>query len=263
VQRLRAGRAVLVGPVPEGHAEELAAYGVAVERVGAADTLPETSRLVAEWVMARTGHRRATVVEPSTDAGHVAAAASSGGAVGRPLVIGIDTAKAMGLTDAWKVGPQAAARRAEIGGWSTTGTTRVDVSHQVASAAIGALNGATVNLVPGGSVGLAAALASGTGVLLYHHDGALGAAYGWIVNHHERLARAVLGGSFGTLGDLGILELQSALHQFDVHRLQGVAGQGLPVVSQPLAEREIGRARIAGVPEPESGSYWASRARSG
>lgn len=263
VQRLQATRAVFVGPVPLAHGDELAAYGIAVERVGQAPTLPEISRLVAEWVFEHTGSRTAIVVEPTTSAAFAAAAGAAGGSVGRPLLVGVDTAKAMGLRDVWKVGPEAAARSGEIPGWSTTATNRVDLSIELASAvASSGLTGATVHLVPDGSWGVSPALAGGGGVLLFHPDGTLGTpAYGWIVNNHATLARAVVGGSLGTLGSGGIYQLQSALHQFDVHRLQGVSGQGLPVISQPLAEREMGKARIAGMPEPEQGTYWSSRAR--
>jgi hypothetical protein len=262
IQRLRANRVVLVGPVPPTHGEELAAYGIAVEHLGAGERLEQLSRVVAEWVMGRTGTRRAVVVERGVDVAVAAAAATSGGAVGRPLVVGIDTAKEMGLRDVWKVGPQAAARTAEIPGWRTTATTPLDISHQLAGAAVvDGLSGAAVVLVPAGSANVAPGVTGAGGVLLYHDDGTLGHAYGWIVNNHGKLARGIVAGSLGTLGDRGIYELQGALHQFDVHRLQGVSGQGLPVVSQPTAEREIGQARIAGTPEPEDGSYWSSRAR--
>jgi hypothetical protein len=65
------------------------------------------------------------------------------------------------------------------------------------------------------------------------------------------------------LNDQGTYDLQSALNRFDTHVLQGVSGQGLPVISQPLAEREIGRAREKGAPPADRSSYWAGRARTG
>ena len=261
VQRLRASRAVFVGPVPDAHRDELAAYGVEVEHIGQSTTLPEISRLVAEWVLERTGTRRAVAVEPDVDPAVAAAAAAAGGAVGRPLIVGVGTAREMGLRDVWKAGPQATARRSEVPGWSTTAGTRTELAMELATAAVAdGLTGATVQLVPEASAGLATALAGG-GPVLFHPDGSMGAPYGWVVHHQAKLARAVVAGSLGTLNDFGIWHLQGALHQFDVHRLQGVSGQGLPVISQPMAEREIGRARIAGAPEPEQGSYWSSRAR--
>jgi hypothetical protein len=100
------------------------------------------------------------------------------------------------------------------------------------------------------------------GVLLFHPDGALGgAAYGWIHEHGLALRGALPGGTLGALGDGGIYDLQSALHLFDTHQLIGVSGQGLPVISQPREEREIGRARVKGTPPGEKQSYWSGRAK--
>ena len=50
------------------------------------------------------------------------------------------------------------------------------------------------------------------------------------------------------------------LRGFETHRLQGDAGEGLPVISQPVGERDLGRARVSGVPAPmDDGSYWVGR----
>ena len=54
--------------------------------------------------------------------------------------------------------------------------------------------------------------------------------------------------------------LQGSLSGYETHRLQGVSGEGLPVISQPVGERDLGRARISGVPAPmDDGSYWVGR----
>lgn len=62
-------------------------------------------------------------------------------------------------------------------------------------------------------------------------------------------------------------EAQSSLNRFDVHQLQGVSGQGLPVRSQPLAERELGKARIAAYRGADAvddeAPYWLARANPG
>ncbi len=66
------------------------------------------------------------------------------------------------------------------------------------------------------------------------------------------------------MSDAGIWETQSAVNHFDTHQLRGVAGQGLPVFSQPRAEREIGKARIAAFRADEvardESPYWLARA---
>ena len=84
----------------------------------------------------------------------------------------------------------------------------------------------------------------------------------WIREHRGGLARAFDTGSIGTLGDAGTHELQSSLNGFDNHFLQGVSGQGLPVRSQPLAERPLGQVRVTGAPPPpDAQSYWSGRAK--
>lgn len=57
-------------------------------------------------------------------------------------------------------------------------------------------------------------------------------------------------GSTGPLDTRGVYEVQSLVNGYDAHRLSGVAGQGQPVYEQPLAEREIGRARPGNAPPP-------------
>jgi hypothetical protein len=118
----------------------------------------------------------------------------------------------------------------------------------------------SVHLAPAAAPDVSAGLCGAGGVLLYHPDGALGSAFGWIADHQLALRGAVVGGTLGSLGDAGIYDLQSALNRFDAHKLIGVSGQGLPVISQPQEERDIGRARAAGTVEESDGSYWSSRA---
>ncbi|MCU0273062.1 MAG: hypothetical protein MUE34_07520 [Acidimicrobiales bacterium] len=58
--------------------------------------------------------------------------------------------------------------------------------------------------------------------------------------------------------------LQSTLNGYQVQELMGVAGQGLPVISQPMAERPIGAARVDGrptYPDQTPPAYWTSRAQ--
>jgi hypothetical protein len=52
------------------------------------------------------------------------------------------------------------------------------------------------------------------------------------------------------MGLRALKELQSVVNGYDTDRLIGVAGQGLPVYSQPLAERPVGAARLGTDPPP-------------
>jgi hypothetical protein len=268
VQRLAAERAVLVGPVPAAYADELRAYGLEVFHVGAAATLPAVSVAVARWLLERTGGRRAVCVETTGESARAAAAAGAHAALlGQPLLLGLTAARE--LTDdgtiaaTLLVGPEAAGEAGSLaGGFPTRAATRAALSLELATlaATVHDRRSLAVHLVPEGNPDVGPGVAGAGGIVLHHPDGALGAARGWLIEHHPRVARAVVAGTVGALGDQGVHDLQAALHRFDTHRLQGVAGQGLPVISQPLPEREIGRARIAGAPEPDRGAYWASRA---
>jgi hypothetical protein len=59
-----------------------------------------------------------------------------------------------------------------------------------------------------------------------------------------------LAGVSGTLASPAFRRLQSDLNGYAIHLLTGVAGQGLPVISQPLAERPVGLARPGDSPPP-------------
>lgn len=258
-QRLGATSATLVGPLSAGHAEELRSYGLDVDSAGSSS--PE----VARWFLDRTSATQVMCIEPAgVSAACAAAAAAAAGQLRVPLVVGVDNARALGAARTWLIGPEAAARAGEVtGATPISGATVEEVSIALATAIVdrGAL-GMTLHLAPASQSGTAAGLAGGRGVLLFHPDAALGgAAYGWILHRRGALARAVVGGSLGALGDGGVYDLQSALHQFETHRLIGVPGEGLPVISQPDPERELGRARVAGAVAEEKSTYWAGRAR--
>jgi hypothetical protein len=183
-----------------------------------------------------------------------------------PRVNGVDSAKELGATVTWMVGPEAARHAGELsGGFPINGATREEVAIALATAAVGPMGVRNVfaRLAPSTNPDVSVGLCGEGGVLLYHPAGALGgAAYGWVREHAIALRGAMAGGTTGALGDGGIYDLQSALHVFDTHLLIGQAGQGLPVISQPREEREVGRARVKGAPpEEKSQAYWTGRAR--
>jgi hypothetical protein len=146
------------------------------------------------------------------------------------------------------------------GGFPVAGGNRLQLAAALVALAVDVerMRGVTLHLVPEGSIGLAAA--AGPGLVLWHPDGRLGGAFDVVLRHGGGIGRAVLVGAAGSFGDEGVHLLQSALHGFDTHLLQGVSGQGLPVISQPLAERPLGRARVAGLPPAETAGYWSTRA---
>ena len=264
-QRLGATHAIAVGAVPEAHLDELAAYGITGEHLGLSTDATDTSLLAARYLLGRTEATRVMCIGPSgVSASAAAAAAAVAGQLGMPLVVGVRAALELDLPVTWLVGPEPIRRASEVRGpLLIEGASKEELAIALATRAVGP-EGARelfVRLAPSGAPDVSTGLAGEGGVLLYHPDGALGgAAYGWIHEHTIALKGAFVGGTIGALGDGGIYDLQSALHRFDTHLLIGVPGQGLPVISQPLEERELGRAREKGAVKPEAQSYWSGRA---
>ncbi|MEL7208899.1 MAG: hypothetical protein AAGK32_11840, partial [Actinomycetota bacterium] len=98
--------------------------------------------------------------------------------------------------------------------------------------------------------------------LVLHPLDRLGPIESWIEQHsvrYGRLTEIYYVRGPGQLTTEQYWHLQSAANGFRVDQLQGVAGQGLPVIRQPLGERPIGMARIDGAfefgsqPPP---AYW-------
>lgn len=265
VQRLGATRALIVGAVPEAHGSELESYGVDVEHTGTSNRVGGSSLLAARHLLARTRGRRAMcIAEGGISASAAAAAACVAGQLGMPLIVGVDAAVELDLPVTWLVGPEPIARADEVRGpVLIEGGVREELALALATRAVGPEQAREiyVRLAPSGAPDVSVGLGGEGGVLLYHPDGVLGrAAYGWIHDHGIALAGAFVGGTIGALGDGGIYDLQSALHRFETHLLIGQPGQGLPVISQPQEEREIGRARQQGVVHAQSQSYWSGRA---
>ena len=264
VQRLGATHATVVGALPTGHVDELRSYGLTVELLGGSADVSDISLLAAQWILDRTGGQRVMCIAPNGEsAASAAAAAAAAGQLGMPLVVTVEAASQLTANVTFLVGPEATSRAGEVTGpVAVSGGTREEVALALASLVVGpeAQRSVTVHLAPAGAPDVSVGLAGARGVVLYHPDGALGSAFGWIADHQLALGRAVIGGTLGTLGDGGLYDLQSALNRFDTYKLIGVPGQGLPVFSQPREERELGRARAAGVVSEPKGSYWSSRA---
>ena len=266
MQRLGAKRAYVVGrsiaPVVD---EQVRQYGLTVERIGtSALGAGPWSVEVGRWVMQRTGSRRAVAVDMHGVSAVVAPAAGAmAGAKGMPVALGIDAAKLLAADVTYLVGPEMAARAGEVPGARPLDADEpAALARQVAGVGFAeGLDGIAVGLAPRGASYLGG-LGGVGGVVLIHDGGHLDGSTHAFVNHFRpSLARAFAVGPGSGLNAQGQWSLQSALNHYDAHLLIGVSGQGLPVVSQPLHEREIGRARVAGAPpEDSSGGYWTSRA---
>jgi hypothetical protein len=269
LSELGARRVVLVAPALGGQADALRGAGLEVEVVGAAGDLGELSVEVARWIRGvnRIG-RTVTVVPQGLSLATAGAAAVFSACQGFPLLVGGDAAQAVGLPTLL-VGPEAVALASSVGVSSEATTARSYTALTLELAELAYNNpitdrGRTV-LVPDGS-DLLGLVDLGAPVVV-HPTWSLGPVHDWLFRHQRAygsFGEAYLGLGSGRLGDAEVYRLQSALNGYEAQHLQGVGGQGLPVFSQPLAERELGRARVTGrptYPDQTPPAYWTSRAQ--
>jgi hypothetical protein len=249
---------------------ELARYGLAVERVAPGQPDAAAALAIARQVLGTASRRRALGLGADPSSVNAAPAVGAAAATARVPVV-LDTASLRtlateGRIDAtYLVGPELAADTTGIPGPVPLGSdTGPRLARLVAAALVDqlVLVGFDVWLSPETDAVVAAGLAGTGGILLPRAAHRLdGEAEQWLLARPDRTARA-----YWVADDIdgaSTLRLQSALNHFDAYRLQGVSGQGLPVISQPFPERELGQARVAGVvpdtPEASAGQ-WVSRA---
>jgi hypothetical protein len=241
------------------------AIGFAVRELGTEGDLAAASLDAARWIMGNGGTPRAVCVATTGASAAVAPAAGAVALLARcPVVVGAAAARDLGAPVTYVVGPEAAGDVPNAHSFGSA--TAAALSRELASLAVEGLGvGAVpVTLVPDGQPGLAAGVAGLGTLVLYHAPGRFDPdVQAWTINHQPHLRHGFAAGTaaIGALDTAGYYWLQSALNRFDAHLLVGVGGQGLPVYSQPLAEREIGRARLAGLPPADSGAgHWIARA---
>ena len=244
--RLGVSEVMAVGAVPGLSA--FTTNGIAVDVVSAEADLGLLSRTVAAKIASINDINRTVTVETvglSADAAPAAAAFAALG--GFPLIVGAASAAVVGYPTLY-VGPEPA--DVALVNDRTTGGSVVDVSMELAELAAGLPNVSSnrIAIAPAGgsdSVGL-----SNLGVpVILHPLGQLGPLEDWIQNHSLRygeLAEIYYVQGPGQLTTEEYWRLQGAANGFRVDQLTGVAGEGLPVIRQPLAERPIGKARTDG-----------------
>ncbi|MBK5224022.1 MAG: hypothetical protein JJE52_14345 [Acidimicrobiia bacterium] len=273
LDRLQPLRVVVCGPALPGQLDtDLRARGFEVERVGTSSSIGPFSEEVAAAIRQRTGTTRSVAIEASGISA-VAAPVIAGyaAATGSPLLVGIHAAR-RAPAGVVLAGPELADVRAAVPGSHATQASDVaGLSIELANLLVyfNIVPHPRVAFAPEGTNAARALAAVGPGIGFMHPHGHLGPARSWLADRADGRwtprAGAVLGGG-GQLSNASVWELQSALNGFDVHRLRGVSGQGLPVLSQPTDERGIGDARVgplSSTDEPEVPLYWAGRALDG
>ncbi len=235
-----------VGPVPGVGA--FTANGIGVDTVTTQTDHGSASRDVAARIARVNDVNRTVTVEPvglSADAAPAAAAFAALG--GFPLIVGAGNAAAVGNPTLY-VGPEPA----DVGlvNDRTAGTNLIDVSVELAELAAGlpSVSPDRIAIAPGGGSDVIGLSNLGVPVVL-HPLGRLGRLEQWIEGHARRygeLAEIYHVQGPGQLVTQEYWRLQGAANGFRVDQLTGVAGEGLPVIRQPLAERPLGMARTDG-----------------
>lgn len=270
LQRLGARKATLVGwALGAGVIDKLGRYGITTDRFGSAGTAEGLSVQIADHIRSTKGATRQFCVAGADIASLAGVAGAAAASRGYPLVLGVDAAVAAATGPSPRavvthmVGPVAAAESGRVpGGYPVVGPGLEGTSARVARALV--VEGARptgVGVAPSTAAAASAGLAAVGGPVLLHAPGILDGARDALFAIRDSLRRAVAGGGTGALDARGYYELQSIVNGFEAHKLIGVAGQGLPVIPQPDAERPLGRARVASTPpdQPTRG-YWTGRA---
>jgi hypothetical protein len=205
------------------------------------------SRSVAERLVKLNDINRSVTVETtglSAEAAPVAAVFAALG--GFPLLVGSATATDFGGPTV-AVGPEPTSG---LVGERVTAANLVELSMELANLAsvLPGVPARRLAIAPAGSSDVVGLVNLGLPVAL-HPPNRLGPLEWWLQAHalsHGELIEVYNVQGPGQLSTSEHWKLQGAVNGFRVDQLQGVAGQGLPVIRQPLGERPPGRARIDG-----------------
>ncbi len=256
-------RALAVGGVAPGVVSALAAAGIPVEIVSDASDPSDLSVAVAARIRSINDvNRSVTVATSGLSAEAAPLAANLASLNGFPIAVGSDATTAIGMPTIY-IGPEPT--DAGVPSERTTATDLLNLSIELADLASAApfVPADRVTIAPVGSSDVLALVNLQTPLVL-HPLNALGPLAAWFETHSLRygfLSALYHTTGPGELTTEQIWTLQGIVNGFRVDQLMGVAGEGLPVFSQPWAEREIGKARVDGALQFGSEvapSYWTN-----
>jgi hypothetical protein len=246
LQSLGVSTALVVGPVPG--TGTLGGHGITVETVSASADVAAVSTAVATKIASVNDINRTVTVEATGLSGEAAPAAAALAALGGfPLVVGSATAKALGWPTLY-VGPEPVDHGLINDRTSASGL--VELSMELAGLAVAtpAASPRRLAMAPAGSSDVIGMVNLGVPLVLHPSD-RLGPIESWLQEHSLRYGELEVVYHVQGPGQLSTNEywkLQGAVNGYRVDQLQGVAGQGLPVIRQPWAERPLGLARTDG-----------------
>jgi hypothetical protein len=253
---------MVVGPVPGLNA--FTANGIDVDVISNDTDLSTLSRHVAARIASINDINRTVTLETNGLSAEAAPAAAAFAALGGfPVIVGASTALAVGYPTLY-VGPEPA----DVGLVSdrTTATNLVDLSIELAELASGlpTVSPNRIAIAPVGGSDVVGLTNLGVPLVLHPLD-RLGPLEGWLQDHsvrHGELTEIYFVQGPGQLSTEEYWRLQGAANGFRVDQLTGVAGEGLPVIRQPHAERPIGLARTDGAfswGSEDPPGYWTNQ----
>ncbi len=261
LDRLETKRIIIVGPALAG-----IRLRYVVESIAQSGGPAAVSVEVARWFEERGPLLSVVVIGSSTNAARLAAVASTYAATRHvPLLVGVESITNLNTLIQHGFGVLLiGAEVAEAPIYSTMvgaierigGKDPSVISQLVGDRLLGKLSSATFPLVvvADGSSSTAVGAFAPAGVVVVHGDAAIDPALrDWLIANRKRFSNAdlIIAGN-GSLSDQGVYDLQSALNGYQTQLLIGHDAQGLPVIAQPIDEREIGKAKISGIPLPPS-----------
>ena len=207
-------------------------------------------------------NRTVSVATTGLSAAAASLAANFAAISGFPLAVGVDATEQLGMPTLL-VGPEPGDGGVESERTTSSDLQTLSIELADLAAAGPAVSADRVAIAPDGTPDVVGLLNLRTPLVL-HPPNALGAVAKWFESHSLRYG--LLAGVYHTTGPGQLTTdqfwvLQGMVNGFRVDQLQGVSGQGLPVIRQPWAERPIGLARIDGsLPFGSEGTpgYWTS-----
>ena len=260
IERLGVTRLLLVGGGLRG-LRSLRGVG-SIAPVGDA---PSVSVEVAKWFVEHSPLKSVVCVGASADARRfVASAGAYAAARNVPLLVGASAVRALRdqlgngfalllvgseMTDESFPDPPGSGGVDRVPGADPSLVSQILADRLFTKVPIGTF--ALVVVADGSAHTAVGALPAG-GVVVVHGNGAVDPVLrDWFIANRRRFSLAdLLQTGVGSLPDQGVYELQSAVNGYETRFLMGKDGQGLPVVAQPMEERELGKAKLSGKPIP-------------
>jgi hypothetical protein len=247
IDSLGARRAISVGAPSPAVTSALTSAGLTVEVIEGGTT-GALSVAAARYIRTINDvNRSVTVAQSGLSAEAAAFAANFASLNGFPIAVGSAAAATIGMPTLY-VGPEPT--DAGVPSERTTSTNLVSLSIELADLASAAPFVSTdrVVIAPTGTTDIIG-LANVQAPLVLHPLNALGDIAKWLETHSLRyglLSAVYYVQGPGQLSTEEFWKLQGMVNGFRVDQLQGVSGQGLPVIRQPWPERPIGLARVDG-----------------